>query len=82
MEKCPKCGYNEGRDWPGILMILAFGLVTVVGGTSGLKSVELSIAVGMFLFVASIFWRSARQDRNRVEYLKMHPTDAEGSKKI
>ena len=82
MQKCPKCGYNEGTDWPGMLMIVAFVLVSVVAGISGAKSVDLSIGVGMFLFAASIFWRSVRQDRNRAEHLKMQPTDAERSKNI
>ena len=80
MQKCPKCGYNEGLDWPGILMILAFCIVTIVGGISGVKSVQLSAAVGMFLLTASTFWRMVRQDRNRVEYLKSHPVGTERPK--
>jgi hypothetical protein len=63
-------------------MIVAFGLVTVVAGISGGKNVDLSIGVGMFLFAASIFWRSVREDRNRVEHSKMHPADAERPKSI
>jgi transposase len=54
MQKCPKCGYNEGRDWPGALMILAFGLVSLVSGISGEpKSVQLSIGIGSLLFVGA-----------------------------
>ena len=77
MQRCPKCGHYEGPDWPGILLILAFGLVAVIGGISGVKTVQLSIAVGMFLFCASIIWRAAREDKSRVEYLKSHPPAAE-----
>ncbi len=46
MQKCPKCGYSEGRDWPYLLLMLAFFLVVLVAGISGVpKRVELSIAI-------------------------------------
>jgi hypothetical protein len=83
MQKCPKCGYNEGLDWPAVLMIVAFVLVSVAAGGSGAsKRVQLSIAAGMFLFAASMFWRAARDDKNRVEYWKSHPPDRERPKII
>jgi hypothetical protein len=83
MEKCPKCGYSEGRDWPGILLMLAFFLVSLVADWGfGAKSVRLASAGSGFLFVAAIVWKSAREDKNRVEYLKSHPPDKERPKII
>ena len=81
MQKCPKCGYNEGRDWPYMLLILAFGIVSVAAGSLGGKLVNLSIALGMFLFVASLLWKAKREDKNRVEHLKSHPPVAEQPKR-
>jgi hypothetical protein len=80
MQKCPKCGYNEGTDWPGLLLMAAYGLVSVVAGIGGPRIVQLGCAGGSFLFFAAIIWRSAREDRNRVECLKLHPPDAERAK--
>jgi len=80
MQKCPKCGYDEGIDWPSGLLIAAFCLVSVVAGISGPRIVQLGCGVGWFLFLAAIIWRSAREDKNRVEHLKLHPPDAERAK--
>jgi hypothetical protein len=80
MQKCPKCGYNEGADWPGLLLMAAFFLVSLVAGIWGPRIVQLACAGGWFLFLAAIIWRASRDDRNRVEHLKLHPPDAERAK--
>ena len=80
MQKCPKCGYNEGVDWPGILLIAAFGLVSFTGGFDVPRIARLGSGVSWLLFAAAIIWRSAREDKNRVEHLKLHPPDAERAK--
>ena len=81
MQRCPKCGYNEGRDWPYILALLAFGVVLFVAGTAP-KRVELASGIGMFLFLASFLWKHAREDKDRVEYSKLDLPVAERSEKI
>jgi hypothetical protein len=69
-----------------MLLVVAFFLVILVAGVPGApgapKNIELASGGGMFLFAASIFWRSVREDRNRVECSKLHPSVAERSKKV
>ena len=81
MQKCPKCGYSDGADWPAMLLIAAFILVDVVAWMSGVpKAVRLALSGGTLLLVASFWWRALRETRNRVEYLKSHRIAAEPPK--
>jgi hypothetical protein len=83
MQRCPKCGYSEGKDWPGMLLIVAFGVVSVVAvGNSSGKVVHYAAAIGMFLFAASALWRAVREDKNRVECSRLDFPVRERPKKI
>lgn len=82
MQKYPKCGYNEGGDWPGVLLMMAFLLVNIVAGAShGPRRVVIASAVGWFLFAAAMIWKLAREDKNRVEHLKLNSPDAQRKNK-
>jgi hypothetical protein len=82
VQKCPRCGYNEGNDWPGALLIVAFLLVNLVAGASrGPTKVVLASAVGWFLFVTAMIWKLAREDKNRMEHLRLHSPDAQRKNK-
>ena len=62
MQRCPKCGYKEGRDWPAVLLLLAFGVVSLGAEILGVqKNVRLCIAVGWLLVAASFAWRMVRR---------------------
>ena len=72
MQKCPKCGYSEGFDWPGLFLFLAVVVMSlgVEFLSTSKRSRFLCLAVVSFLVVVSFVWRSAKDDRNRVEHLK------------
>ena len=62
MQRCPKCGYRERIDWPGILGVLAFGLLYVVwmlGNYSPRELRGLGLAA-MVLFVIASIWKVLR----------------------
>jgi hypothetical protein len=64
MQKCPKCGYRERRDWPTILRGLVFyGLcVALILGAS--KRFRLIALGAMVLFSLVQLWESSRSGRN------------------
>jgi hypothetical protein len=82
MQKCPKCGYNEGPDWPGLFLLLAFAVVALGAEILDVpipKSLRVS---GWFFVVVSFAWRAVRVSGNRIERSELHPAATEPPKKI
>jgi hypothetical protein len=64
MQKCPKCGYRERRDWPTILRGLFFyGLcgALILGASRRFRLIALG---AMVLFSLVQLWESSRSGRN------------------
>src|SRR6185312_9489687 len=80
MQRCPKCGYREKRDWPALLGHLAFAVlygVFILGFDKAPRSYRL-LGLGAFLlFVSANWWNAVRNERNRKEYLRLHPGPTE-----
>jgi hypothetical protein len=67
MQKCPKCGYNDGVDWPVILWVVAFGflyLVFIGAADFAPRSYRLLGGAAFTLFSAGTVWKALR-DRQR-----------------
>lgn len=76
MQRCPKCGYRDRVDWPGILWVLAFGflyLVFVLTAERAPRSYRFMGFVAFLLFTAGTGWRALRGQKDRSEYLKLNP---------
>jgi hypothetical protein len=71
MQKCPRCGYSGGFDWPDLFSLLALVVLSLgVEFLSASKKLRLlCFAVVCFLVVVSIFWRRVREEKNRARYL-------------
>ena len=82
MQKCPKCGYNEGPDWPGLFLLLAFGVVASGAEILGVPIPQSLRVAGWFFVVVSLDWRAARVSGNRAEYSELHLPATEPPKKI
>jgi hypothetical protein len=80
MQRCPKCGYREGTDWPGILWAVAFSvlyLVFIVVPDHLPKSYRFAGLVAFLLFQAGTVWKARREKKYRDEYLRLNPGPAE-----
>jgi len=64
MQRCPKCGYREGIDWPEVVRIFAFCLL---GSAFMLSDVQprlrLSGEIAIVLFFAVGVWMRIREGR-------------------
>jgi len=62
MQRCPKCGYTERVDWPGILGVIAFALLLLVWILGNYEPRELRGwgVVALILFSASSVWRALK----------------------
>jgi hypothetical protein len=77
MQRCPKCGYNEGTDWFRILGVISVGLLYVIYTISADSTPKSWRLIGLFAyltFMAGGLWRGIKDKRNRDEYLKLHPS--------
>jgi hypothetical protein len=80
MHQCPKCGYREGTDWPGILWVLAFTalyVIFIIVPDHVPMSYRFAGLLAFFLFQAGTFWKARREKKNRDEYLKLNLGPAE-----
>ncbi len=80
MQKCPKCGYDEGRQWPQIIVILSFNLLFVVYIVSADFAPRNWRFIGMIAFVGysvGTTWGMLRRSRAQAEYLKLHPSPSQ-----
>jgi len=76
MQRCPKCGYREGIDWPSILMVIAFGFLYcgfIVMADFAPRSWRWAGLAAVLIFGAGTTWRSLRNKRIDSEYKKLHP---------
>jgi|HubBroStandDraft_6_1064221.scaffolds.fasta_scaffold117748_3 membrane protein implicated in regulation of membrane protease activity len=71
MQKCPKCGYSEGFDWPNLFSFLALVVLSLgVEFLSASKTLRfLCFAVFCSMVLVSILWRRVREKKNRERYL-------------
>jgi len=85
MQKCPKCGYDEGTDWPWIICVVAAGVLYIVfilvADAGPRDSRSIGFAAYLFFVVAGL-WKGFRDNRSRKEYLKLHPPATERVKNI
>jgi hypothetical protein len=80
MQRCPECGYRDKYDWPMVLWVIGFGLLWVVYIATERQMSHVYRWVGLaafLIFVAGSWTYSRRQERNRKEYLKLHPGPSE-----
>jgi hypothetical protein len=80
MQRCPKCGYREGTDWPWILCVVAVSVLYiafVLAADQQLKSVRLTGVLAYVLVAAAATWRGLREKRNRKLYSELHPSPTE-----
>ena len=80
MQRCPKCGYREGVDWPrGLCGVAFFGLCApfIFGGNYFPRSLNLVWIAALVIFSFGDYLRIRREKRNEREYLKAHPSPAE-----
>ena len=83
MQKCPKCGYDEGADWPQIMMLLSFYLLFVVYIVSADFAPRNWRFIGMTAFLGfsvGQMWGMLRRSRAQAEYLKLHPPPSQRGK--
>ena len=77
MQKCPKCGYSEGTDWPWILCIVAVTLLYfafIFRAEPTLKESIRWMGLAAYLFfLAATTWKGLREKRSHKEYLNVHP---------
>jgi len=77
MQRCPKCGYQEGTDWPWFLSVAAVTLLYIAfiyRNEPTLKESSRWMGLAAYLFfLAATTWRGLREKRNRKEYEKLHP---------
>jgi hypothetical protein len=76
MQRCPKCGYREGLDWPWILSYIAFAFLDIVFTSSRVHMPRTYWMLGTAacaLFLTAMAWREFRNRRTRREYEKLHP---------
>ena len=81
MQRCPKCGYREGRDWPLLLIVAGLGIVYctfILGVDSALKELQFVALVGWLLSLAGIVWYVVRKNRTYREYMKLHSSVESG----
>jgi hypothetical protein len=67
MQRCPKCGYSERVDWPGILGIVAFFLlyfVWMIGDYRPRDLRGLGLAA-LILFLAASTWKVLKLKASR-----------------
>jgi hypothetical protein len=58
MQKCPRCGYNEGTSWTLLVQIFAFTLLGSAFMSSDVRPrVRLLGEFGIVLFFAAAVWR-------------------------
>ena len=77
MQRCPKCGYRDGTDWPRILCSVAFiflYLVFMLGGDYLSKRWNLLGTMALLVFTLGTFLQIRRDRRNQRQYLEMHPS--------
>jgi hypothetical protein len=74
MQKCPRCGYDEGVDWPEKLIYLAFAILWVGFAFPDHVSrrLELLRIVAMALWLAGVIWKSSRYKKLQREHEKLH----------
>ena len=75
MRRCPKCGHDEGPDWPRMIAVLSFFIlfflfVAVMGFAPPLWRAGGILA--FTLFSISNWWRMKRDRRDFEEYTKLH----------
>lgn len=80
MQKCPKCGYNEGVDWPTALMIAscsALYIAFLLGTDEAPKGLRMFGLASYLVFSVGTAWKASRKKRAHDEYLRLHPGPAE-----
>jgi len=78
MQRCPKCGFNEGVDWPVMLFILAFGILQIafilaldfVPHVEKLPYKVCGIAA-MVVYASGVIWLSLRRNKSYREYKRL-----------
>jgi hypothetical protein len=75
VERCPRCGYHEGADWPDRLVYLAFVILWLGFAFPDHVSKRLEVLrlVALALVIAGIAWKSNRKQRLEREHEKLHP---------
>ena len=75
MQQCPKCGYKEGIDWPGILWVISFFALYLLWVLGDYRPREYRwVGLGAFLlFNVGFAWMLIRGARNYREHRKLHP---------
>ena len=74
MQRCPKCGYDEGADWPDRLIYLAF-VILLIGFAFPdhiSKSLHLLRDVAIVLWLVGIIWKSNRTKRLQRAHEELH----------
>jgi hypothetical protein len=83
MQRCPKCGYREGTEWPWILCIAAVSvlymafILAIDRELRDVLNVRWVGLVAYLLFGAAMTWRGFREKRYHKEYLALHPPATE-----
>ena len=80
MQRCPKCGYREGTDWPGMLLEAAFFvlyLVFIVLPDRVPRGYRFAVLAAFVLFQTGTVWKGKRERKHREEYLKLNPPQTE-----
>jgi hypothetical protein len=70
MQKCPKCGYDEGVDWPVLLWVVSFTVLYIVfiAAADYAPRNYRFMGYGAFtIFTAGTLWKVLR---NRAKRLK------------
>ncbi len=76
MQRCPKCGYRE-IDWPGLLIVVAFGflyVVFIVTADFAPRNYRLVGSAAFVVYLIAVVWNGIRNARNYREYRRLHPT--------
>ena len=61
MQRCPKCGYRDGIDWPWVLAIVAFVVLKLSPEHGSYRIVGVGAT---FLFATAMVWYAIRSLRN------------------
>jgi hypothetical protein len=72
MQRCPKCGYREGVDWPALLQVIAFCVLYLVWmlGDYGPRELRGLGLATMILFCVGTIWRVLRLKSFKAEIVK------------
>jgi hypothetical protein len=76
MQRCPKCGYKDGFNWPALLWMCSFMTLYVLWMMGNYTPREYRWAglAAFFVFNLGVVWMALRNARNYREYRKLNPS--------